>query len=435
VLSGVVGNDAKVRLAVLDRLVDDVSYIRASALQALSGVVGNDAEVRRAVMDRLKDKDSDVRVSALEALSSVVRNDVEVRRAVIDRIGDNVPEVRGSALEALSSVVGNDAEVRRAVMDRMGDKVPDVRVSALEALSSILRKDTEVRRAVMDRMGDEAPNIRRKAIEVLSDVVENDAEARQAVLDRIGDREEKVRAAAVSAISGLLKSDENLHGLFMSLLSDRSFDVRVRAVLPLLPLIMSSGNFSPHLAAWISSDSDREWGDSQKIQNVLASVLGPRLPGETKIREWILERLRDIRWSSRLGATLCLLAWPGGPPREIMDQIFKALEDQRGLESYPARLTAASFLINRNEDKGASIDLCLEALDYGTQPWEGLSNASAIRKQAALILGKLEPLEHNQRVYDRLFRVLKEDEEPEVRDAAYNALVRLAGVRDRQTAA
>jgi hypothetical protein len=46
----------------------------------------------------------------------------------------------------------------------------------------------------------------------------------------------------------------------------------------------------------------------------------------------------------------------------------------------------------------------------------------------------LEPLEENQRVYDRLLRVLKEDEDADVRDAAYNALIRLAGVRDRQAA-
>lgn len=65
---------------------------------------------------------------------------------------------------------------------------------------------------------------------------------------------------------------------------------------------------------------------------------------------------------------------------------------------------------------------------------EFLTNSREVREQAALILGKLEPLEHNQRVYDRLLRVMKEDEGPEVRDAAYNALVRLAGVRDRQAA-
>ncbi len=131
-------------------------------------------------------------------------------------------------------------------------------------------------------------------------------------------------------------------------------------------------------------------------------------------------------------AVLTLIAWPRGPPPEIVERIFTALKDRRGLESYPAGLTAASFLINRNEDHGVSIDLCLEALEYGTQPWEGLPWAGEIRKQAALILGKLEPLEHNERVYNRLLRVMKEDENQDVRDAAYNALVRLAGVRDRQ---
>jgi hypothetical protein len=190
------------------------------------------------------------------------------------------------------------------------------------------------------------------------------------------------------------------------------------------------------IVAWFSADSEyyyRGW-DARQVQNMLASILGPRLPKDPELTEWVLERLDDVRWSSRLGAVLSLLAWPGGPPPEITDRIFKALEDRRGLESYPARLTAASFLINRNEDEGASINLCLEALDYGTQPWEGLSSAAEIRKQAALVLGKLEPLEENQRVYDRLLRVLKEDEDFDVRDAAYNALIRLAGVRDRQTA-
>jgi hypothetical protein len=128
---------------------------------------------------------------------------------------------------------------------------------------------------------------------------------------------------------------------------------------------------------------------------------------------------------------LTLLAWPGGPPREIVERIFLALKDRRGLESYPARLTAASFLINRNEDRGSSVDLCLETLDYGIESWEWLSRAGQIRKQAALVLGKLEPLEHNERVYSRLLRVMKEDENAGVRDAAYNALVRLAGARDR----
>ena len=77
--------------------------------------------------------------------------------------------------------------------------------------------------------------------------------------------------------------------------------------------------------------------------------------------------------------------------------------------------------------------LCLEALDYGTQPWEYLPGSGAIRKQAALILGRLEPLHYDPRVYDRLLRVMYTDPDADVRDAAYNVLVRLAQLRDRQS--
>lgn len=51
-------------------------------------------------------------------------------------------------------------------------------------------------------------------------------------------------------------------------------------------------------------------------------------------------------------------------------------------------------------------------------------------RQAALVLGKLEPLASNQRAYDRLLHVMKHDEDADVRDAAYGALVRLARARE-----
>lgn len=102
----------------------------------------------------------------------------------------------------------------------------------------------------------------------------------------------------------------------------------------------------------------------------------------------------------------------------------------RGLESYPARLTAA-----RNEYCAEAIDLCLEALDYGTRPWEYLPASKGVRKQAALVLAKLEPVRYDARVYDKLLEVMKQDEDADVRDAAYDALVRLARIRDQLAAA
>jgi hypothetical protein len=435
-LSDAVGVDAEVRRAVLDRLGDEEPEVCSSALAALSGAVGMDAEVRRAVLDSLWDEDPDVRNSALSALSGAVGIDADVRQAVLDRLRDKVPIVRSAALSALSEMVENDSDVRRAVLDRLKDKFPIVRSAALSALSGVVENDSEVRRAVLDRLGDKEPAVRSAALRVLSKVEKSDVKVRRAVLIRLKDRDENVRAAAVSALSGLLGADEDLQKTVVSLLYDRSFSVRVSAVRVLLSLTTSRPELWSHVVTWISSDSgkyENDW-DARQVQRVLASVLGPRLPEDPQLTEWVLERLGDVRWSSRLGAVLSVLAWPGGPPPEILDRIFKAVEDRRGLESYPARLTAASFLINRNEDGGASIKLCLEALDYGTQPWEALRNSAEIRKQAALVLGKLEPLEENQRVYDRLLHVLKEDKDPDVRDAAYNALVRLAGVRDRRAA-
>ena len=77
-----------------------------------------------------------------------------------------------------------------------------------------------------------------------------------------------------------------------------------------------------------------------------------------------------------------------------------------------------------------NIDLCLEALDYGTQTGEELSKSLKVRQQAALVLGKLEPLFFHERVYDKLLQVMERDQYLSVKDAAYGALVRLARVRE-----
>jgi hypothetical protein len=148
------------------------------------------------------------------------------------------------------------------------------------------------------------------------------------------------------------------------------------------------------------------------------------------LRDEFLALLEAPRWSARAGAALTLLHGPDGPPDDVLDRVFQALEDRRGLEAYPAQLTAASFLINQNAHAQASIDLCLEALDYGTHTWEGLPQSHNIRQQAALVLGKLEPLVYEERVYGKLVQVMEEDQYFSVIDAAYGALVRLARVRE-----
>ncbi len=187
--------------------------------------------------------------------------------------------------------------------------------------------------------------------------------------------------------------------------------------------------------AWLGLDGDELWDpyhlDPEWVRSVqaqLAKRFGSRIPTDFSLRNDLLAMLRNPRWSARLGAALALLAWPGGPPEGILPQVFSALEDPRGLEAYPAQLTAASFLINQNDTAAEAIALCLEALDYGTQPWENIRRSRAVREQAALVLGKLEPIDYEPRVYDKLLHVMHHDEDDDVRDAAYGTLVRLARI-------
>jgi hypothetical protein len=76
-----------------------------------------------------------------------------------------------------------------------------------------------------------------------------------------------------------------------------------------------------------------------------------------------------------------------------------------------------------------AVALCLEALDYGKQTWESPDYGESVRRQAALVLGKLEPLYFEERIYDKLLSVMENDEDGGVRDAAYGTLVRLARFR------
>jgi hypothetical protein len=98
-------------------------------------------------------------------------------------------------------------------------------------------------------------------------------------------------------------------------------------------------------------------------------------------------------------------------------------------ESWSERLAVARvFLNHKNVDLSRrAVAVALGALDYATAPWYLLSHdGSLIRTQAAQLLGELEPLYREPSIFARLARVMEEDENPKVRNAAYTALMRLA---------
>ena len=431
-LKDLIGFDSKVRSAALESLEDEETEARRAALSALAGVVGSDAEVRNAVLRRLDNPS--LRPDVLNALAGVVGTDSEVRRIVLEMLGAQVFFVRQAALNTLAGVAETDAEVRCAVLKCLGDQNHFVRQSALSALAGAVGTDAEVRRTVMERLGDKDPEVRGSALIALAGVVESDAEVRSAVMERLLSPEQAVvRAAAVTALTILWGVSADVTSTIRDLLGDPTFKVRLAAVkvVASAPAGTVDSTLLARLQPWLATDVSRYHGDqgSERLRTQLATHFGSLAAADPNLRAWLLNQLREPRWSARCGAILALLHWPGGPPGDVLGRIFDALDDRRGLEAYPAQLTAAAFLLNRNESARESSALCLEALDYGTRPWEYLPESGEIRKQAALVLGKLEPLYFEERIYDKLLEVMEKDEYGAVRDAAYGTLVRLARFR------
>lgn len=453
-LTGLSDTDAEVRKAVLQRLEDEEFVVRSFALDSLSVLVGTDTEVRQAVMQRLDDEDVNVQSSALGALSGVLGTDEEVRQAVLRRLRDKNHYID---LSRLSEVLRHDAEVRQVVLWRLEAENHDIQLYALGALAGVVEIDAEVRQMFLLLLGDESYALPRTDLSALSNVVGTDAEIRQSILRRLESEDPYTRSSALSALSGLVGTDAQMQQAVLERLDDESPDVRCFALEALSDLAgldaavwhtvlqrLDDWDFHVRLSAveviaggppefidialldrlrpWLATNGDNAF----QARARLASLFGSRIADDSSLRGWLLNQLQASRWSARAGAMLSLLTWSGGPPADMLDRIFEALDDRRGLEAYPAQLTAASFLINRDKNAHKVIDLCLEAMDYGTQPWEYIVGSEEVRQQAALVLGKLEPVLFEKRVYDRLLTAMEYDESLVVRDAAYGALVRLA---------
>jgi HEAT repeat protein len=105
------------------------------------------------------------------------------------------------------------------------------------------------------------------------------------------------------------------------------------------------------------------------------------------------------------------------------------LTDYRAEESWSQRLQVAEILLNHPDpdlDRRA-IETAVAALDYAIQPWYGMPRiGTGVRRQAALILGRLDPIYFDAPLFERLRRVMEEDKSEEVRDAAYQSLLRMA---------
>ena len=216
------------------------------------------------------------------------------------------------------------------------------------------------------------------------------------IIAKLDDGDSYVRQAAVQALAPLVPIDPALRSHFAALLDDVKFRVQGAAVQALAPLF--------------------------PIDPTLRSRLTALLNGaDSYVREAVVQALAS------------LMAMPGGPPPELQLRLHALLDYTRGTDSWSERLQACEILLNGDDHalSQRAIDLTLVALDYAIPPsgYSDFYTSRRVREQAARILGQL--LYQGEKIFTRLARLLAEDTEADVRDAAYRALVRLAAAPAR----
>ncbi|WP_437315560.1 sister chromatid cohesion protein PDS5 [Sorangium sp. So ce385] len=460
VLGPLASYDAEARQLILDKLNDSdgVAYAAVSALipllgdeeivrhllekihkltriscfkliQNLGPLASRKPHIRRLVLDKLVDPDESIRPAAVHALGSLVSSDAEVRSLILGKLDDPIESIRRAAVLALRSSVSSDTEVHRLTLARFNDPGETVREASVRAVERLVPEEAETRELVLGKLDDASETVRGTAIRALRALVPKDSEIQQSILRKLDDSSIEVRRAAITTLEPALRHELTIRSSIVDKIKDESFHVRITAVHALAPLAIGVPEIRRRLIEWLGVVDEFNNPETERTRARLAEAYSQAASQDKEVLEHIISMLQSSRWPERKSAAWTLLAMPGGPPPDALPTLHGLLDDTRAEESWPARLEAAAALIN-DRDQGvsmAAIAATVEALDYATSPWYNcFRSAGRIRTQAAQVLGTLEPIYRNDGIFERLTRVLHEDTEESTRDAAYNALLRLA---------
>ena len=409
-----------------DARAPEADFAIAATLVPLTTLLPEEPRIRTRSLELLNHSDRRVRLRAVQALIPRVESDAAIREVFLARLQDEDYQVQRAVARALGRLLEQDGELRELLRRWFNDQEYPFDLPRLppEATSAEIREAIE---GLGRRFGSEPRSPDGDIAQVRAST-----RLRSELLRRFQARQNLMRERVARIFAHCL-DDEAVKEAVLDALERDDFRIRLALVDELCrshPDRLEEEIEEP-LRGWLLADAKSDFRsfhdfDEDRLEEVrrrIAGRLGSRLPEDAELREWLMEQLGNARWSARLGAALALLAWPQGPPPEITERVLATTEDRRGLESYPARLTAARFLAQDGELAATAIDLALEALGYGIHPWEHLSGSAWVRRQAVGILSRMQRYSDlRTRAHEALLRSLQEDPEPEVRDAAFEAL-------------
>jgi len=333
-------------------------------------------------------------------------------------------------------LVGQDDNLRQEISAALTDSKWYIQEAAIKVLAGQVGQDENVTQKMMACLYDEKWYIRHAAIQSLAGQIEQDEKIYQEILVCLEDSDYRVRQVVIQALERQIEHDQSLRQIIFSSLKDSDYRVRQTAAQVLVKVVGQDREITLRLLPWLGFiiEQSRKNETAQQTRCLVANAYGPLLAHDPALFKQVVEMLNSPSWAAREGAARALIAMPDGPPAHLMPKLRGLIHDNRAEESWPERLQVAELLINNRdyELSQKAIQVTLEALDFATQLWYHMPKLGPqVRRQAAQILGQLDPLYRDEKVFARLMRVLEEDKDEEVRDAAYGALLRLAAAPER----
>jgi energy-coupling factor transporter ATP-binding protein EcfA2 len=428
-LTPLLGEHADLRQAVAAKLDDHVYYVGVAAFYALTPLLGEHDDLRKAIVTKLDDKDSFVRAAAIHALSPLLGKHADLRKAIIAKLDDPNDihgQVRTAAIEALTSLLDEHADLRQAVIAKLDDPndiYVQVRTAAIRALTSLLGEHADLRLVVAAKLNDQDDNIRAAAIEALTPLLGEHADLRHAVAAKLDDR--NVVTSAIGALTPLLGEYADLRQAVAAMLDDQDSTVRLVAINALAFLIPSWVEIrlllKPALACEIS-DMGFVNLEGRYSQGNIATGFSQWIKQDVNGRAEVITMLRSEDSNIRRNAIEILAQAGEDALLEAKSQLLQALDDYRGYDSWPTRITTAEMLLNDINYSQEAINTLLPALEYCTNPLVIVRNAADIRRQAALAFGKLKAEFRRPEVIEKIIELLRKEKEPEVLDSLFSAL-------------
>ena len=418
-------SNPEVWLALQKMFLDADPKVRSSAVSALAEEVSN-PEVQLMLQKMLLDHHQDVRGSVVNVLAREVSNP-NVRLTLQKALLDSNYAVRCSAINALAKKL-SDPEIRDELQKMLLDSDPYVRSSAVNALAGE-PSNPEVRLVLQKMFLDNHERVRRSAVSALAGEVSN-SEVWASLKKMLLDSDSEVRCLAVSSLAGLV-SDPDIRLALQKMLFDRQGNVRAMAVFSLLDNLPLDDSLIDLLIDWTGFEVGRRFNYDYTFLCDFEALLKKIWQQLIKRDPSYLDKLRQMLTSPhaarRHRVVRIMLANDPTPADAAL--LAQQIDDMRDIRSWSNRLQAADILINHRDQAldQQALEITREALTFPTEPWLDFPKVTiAVRTQAAEILGKVDPLYHDEGLYQQLKEVMEQDADEGVRDKAYEALLRLA---------